>query len=189
MKTLQQHINERLILNKDRVQKAEKKKYIYFPKNKAELIEIIDERDYLNVNEYDNAILDLNDIDTSDMINLSYLFERTKSTKIDINNWNLSNVTDIHGLFWNRSDIEEIYCDKLDVSNVKDFYGVFYGCAKLKKLNLDNWKFSHGDDFQMMFKYCINLDLSFTDNWKIPKNAQTSHMFDECKYVPSWYKI
>ena len=186
MKTLQQHINERLILNKDRV-----KQYKYFPKNKAELIEIINERDYLNVNKYDNAILDLNDIDTSEIFNFSYIFERTKSTKININNWKFTknNHIDIHGLFWNRSDIEEIYCDKLDVSNVENFYGVFYGCAKLKKLNLDNWKFSHGNDFQMMFKYCINLDLSFTDNWKIPKNAQTLHMFEECKYVPKWYKI
>ena len=182
MKTLQQHINERLILNKDRVQQ-----YKYFPKDKAELAEIINERDY--VNKFDNGILDLNDIDTSNIFNFAYLFERLESTKIDINNWNLSNATDIHGLFWNRFDIEEIYCDKLDVSNVKSFYGVFYHCKKLKKLNLNNWKFANGNDFRFMFYHCINLDLSFTDNWKISPDAQTEQMFEKCNYAPKWYKI
>ena len=74
MKTLQQHINERLILNKDRVQKAENKKCIYFPNDKNELMEIINERDYLNVKVYGNDILDLNDIDTSNIINFAYIF-------------------------------------------------------------------------------------------------------------------
>lgn len=185
MKTLQQHINERLILNKDRVQKI---KYEYFPKNKSELAQMIIERDNLNFKN-GNDILNLNDIDTSDIFNFAYLFENLKSTKININNWNLSNAKDIHGLFWNRYDIEEIYCDKLDVNNVECFYGVFYHCKKLKTLNLNNWKFANGNDFRLMFHSCINLDLSFTDDWKIPPKAQTEEMFKNCDYAPKWYKI
>lgn len=186
MKTLQQHINERLILNKDRVQQ-----YKYFPKTKSELAEIINERDYLNVKKYNNDILNLNDIDTSNIFNFAYLFEGLKSTKININNWKFTNNNhiDIHGLFWNRFDIEEIYCDKIDVRNVEIFYGMFYHCKKLKTLNLNNWEFTNGYDFRYMFYGCINLDLSFTDDWDIPPEAETEEMFDNCKYIPKWYKI
>lgn len=186
MKTLQQHINERLILNKDRVRHIK-----YTPKDWDELHEIINERDYVNFNKHNNDVLDLNDIDTSNITNFAYLFENLKSTKIDINNWKFTknNHIDIHGLFWNREDIEEIYCDKIDVSNVEIFYGMFYQCKKLKTLNLNNWKFTNGYDFRFMFNNCINLDLSFTDDWRIPPEAKTEEMFDNCGYIPKWYKI
>jgi hypothetical protein len=184
MKTLQQHINERLILNKDRV-----RKYEYFPKNRIELYNIIAERDYINFYEHNNDnILNLNDIDTSKINEFTYIFEDFKSTKININNWDFSSAKDLNGLFWARGDIEEIYIDEVDVSNVECFYGMFYHCRKLKTLNLNNWNIIKGNDFRHMFNSCDNLDLSFTDDWEISPEAQVEMMFHNCNYKPKWYK-
>ena len=81
MKTIQQHISERLQLNKDRIQK-----YEYFPKTKEELRDIIE-----NItNEHKNdEIIDLNMIDTSKIEDMEKLFYRKKYNYY-ISRWNVS---------------------------------------------------------------------------------------------------
>ena len=71
MKTITQHITERLQLNKDRV------KYEYFPKTKEELEDII----YNKITEEHNngKIINLNIIDTSKITDMSELFSGTSN--------------------------------------------------------------------------------------------------------------
>ena len=183
MKNLKDIISEKLIINKN----IKINKYNYFPKNRRELTEIVTNK-YKDLKDK-NEVLDLNDIDVSKIKDLSYLFELIYPKKVDMNNWNVSNVTDIHGLFWNNQIIEEVHIEDWDVRNVETAYGAFYFCKNIKELNLDNWEFNKCTEFDLMFKGCKELDTHFTDNWKITQTITCDNMFKGCKYAPKWYKI
>lgn len=74
MKTLNTYINEKLVLNKDTF----KNNYKYFPKTKDELKDIINK---LLKERKDQEIIDLNDIDTSEITDMSELFYLNKKIK------------------------------------------------------------------------------------------------------------
>ena len=100
MKTLKQYLTERLLIKKS--------KYNYFPKTKQELQDIIKKRI-----EQEGPEVDLNDIDTSNITNMSYLFSRNDFNG-DISNWDVSNVTDMRYMFIN-CPIKEKYKPKFSI--------------------------------------------------------------------------
>ena len=94
MKNLKDTIVERLHINKDI------KSYNYHPKTKDELKELIDQ---LIEERGDDA--DLNDIDTSEITDMSRLFFDSKFNG-DISNWNVSNVETMNSMFY-KSPLEK----------------------------------------------------------------------------------
>ena len=107
MKTLKLYINEALHVNKD----TKGDYYNYHPNTKDELNELI----YRLIKDRGlNA--DLNDIDTSEITDMSYMFFDSKFNG-NISEWDVSNVTNMRNMFRNskfNGDISE-----WDVSNVK----------------------------------------------------------------------
>ena len=97
MKSIHQYIQEKLFIKK--------KRYTYFPETKEELKDIILQR----IKEKGNEV-DLNDIDTSEITDMSNLFEETNFNG-DISDWDVSNVTDISSIFYDCK-IEEKYKPK-----------------------------------------------------------------------------
>ena len=85
MKSLSSYIQEKLIIKKNNCN--------YSPKTKKELKEIINQR----VKEEGNEV-DLNDIDTSNITDMSRLFNETNFNG-DISKWNVSNVTNMDSMF------------------------------------------------------------------------------------------
>ena len=84
MKGLTSYITEKLKINKD------SSKY-YYPKDKDELRSLIEK-----LLEERGKDADLNDIDVSDIMDMSELFYGLDPHKIDISEWNVSNVTDMY---------------------------------------------------------------------------------------------
>ena len=150
MKSIQQHITERLQLNRNRVH------YEYFPETKEELKDIIEEITRKHEND---KIVDLNMIGTSEITDMSGLFAYMKYN-YDISQWNVSNVTNMEGMFygssfnndiseWNVSHVENMECmfkfskfnqdiSKWNVSNVKNMSFMFSGSEFNK--DLTSWK-------------------------------------------------
>ena len=98
MKTLQNYITEKILINK-----TSKISYNYHPKTKDELEDIIKQRIKSEGNE-----CDLNDIDTSNITDMSYLFAGIKFNG-DISKWNVSNVENMIYMFANSKFNGERY--------------------------------------------------------------------------------
>ena len=94
--------------------------YSYHPKDKDELKQIIEERI-----ENEGLKCDLNDIDVSNIINMSELFYRSKFNG-DISKWNVSKVTDMSSMFFNSEFNGDI--SKWNVSKVTNMRYMFDDC-------------------------------------------------------------
>ena len=88
MKSLTYYIQEKLIIKKNKAVN-----YKYFPKTQPELKNIIEQRI-----EHEGNNVDLNDIDVSNITNMSYLFANTDFNG-NISDWDVSNVKDMSGMF------------------------------------------------------------------------------------------
>ena len=206
MKHINQFITEYII--KKKLDKPINSEYKYHPQTKEELIENIKELLYKKEN-------DLNCIDTSAITDMSFLFLNINVIidNIDVSNWNVSNVTNMEGLFnnckkfncdlnkWDVSNVKDMSymfyncgnfdCDlsNWDVSNVTNMYTMFEGCSKFKGKGLENWDVSKVESISYMFFDCINFDCDLS-NWNVNNVKNMKRMFYNCnlKNTPKWYK-
>ena len=137
MKTLNQYIKEKLIINKDyRDNKIVVKSF-------DELRKIIEDRyNELGPGTKQNPI-DFNDIDVSNLDSfcnkVKGIFEVTKFKYIDISDWDVSNVKLMRCMFYKCEELESIEdISKWDVSNVIDMSWMFYNC-KFFNQDISNW--------------------------------------------------
>ena len=101
MKSLTHYIQEKLL-----IKKSIKSNYKYFPQTKEELQNIIKQR----IKEEGNEV-DLNDIDVSNIKDMSYLFSGEIDFNGNISSWDVSNVKDKDDMF-HSCPIEEKYKPK-----------------------------------------------------------------------------
>ena len=127
------------------------------PKDKNELRSIINER--LKKDKDAN----LNDIDVSEITDMSNLFVKLYPYNIDISEWDVSKVTNMSYMF---NGCDNFNCDlsNWDVSNVTDMKCMFNGCHKFNQ-DISKWDVSNVIDMKYMFFWC-----------------------DSLKNKPSWYK-
>ena len=116
MKTLQHYITEKILINKN-----SKIPYNYHPKTKDELKKIIKQKIESEGNE-----CDLNDIDTSNITDMSYLFEDSDFNG-DISRWNVSNVESMWAMFKFCKSFNQDLSD-WNVSNVIEMSDMFHKC-------------------------------------------------------------
>ena len=91
MKNLREHIVEGLKIGVN----TKVNTHNYHPKEASELLNLVRQL----ISERGNKA-DLNDIDTSEITDMSYLFYDSKFNG-DISNWDVSNVTNMSGIFHN----------------------------------------------------------------------------------------
>ena len=139
MKTLKNYITEKILINKN-----SKIAYNYHPKTRDELEDIINQRIKSEGNE-----CDLNDIDTSNITDMSFLFKGSKFNG-DISKWNVSNVKSMEYMFLGSNFNADI--SKWNVSNIENMAGMF----ESSKFNNDisNWDVSNVRDMQAIFYNC-----------------------------------
>ena len=114
MKSLTRYIQEKLIIKKSKATN-----YNYFPETKKELKDIILKR----IKDEGNEV-DLNDIDVSEITDMSSLFYAYENFNGDISDWDVSNVTDMRAMFyWCKKFNQDI--SHWDVSNVTDMRAMF----------------------------------------------------------------
>ena len=136
MKSINNYISEKLVINKDT-----KYPYRYFPETKEELKDLIEQRIEKEGNE-----CNLNDIDVSKINDMSYLFYGSYFNG-DISKWDVSNVKDMSRMFYYSNFNGDI--SNWDVSNVDDMYCMFKG-SKFNQ-NISNWNVHNVEDMRSIF--------------------------------------
>ena len=139
MNSLSIYIIEKLKINKD------SNKYHYHPKDKDELRSLIKE-----LLEKRGKDADLNDIDVSDITDMSDLFYGLDTYNIDISKWNVSNVEKLSHMFYRCNNFNSDL-SKRNVSNVKGMDYIFDGCNSLK--NKPSWYHEQFKYIYQKFKY------------------------------------
>ena len=153
MKTLNQYIQEKLIINKDYNDNT------IVVKSFDELRKIIEDRyDKLGPGTKRNPI-DFNDIDVSNVDSfcskeLLGLFQGIQFKYIDISYWDVSNVTNMSFMFYMCVNLKSIGdLSKWDVSNVTNMKGMFRYCKSFNQ-NISNWNVSGVTDMGDIFYKC-----------------------------------
>ena len=141
MKTLIDHINEALKIGKNL---SKFSTYSCKPADKDELKDIIKKRI-----KKEGPDCDLNDIDTSLIIDMSELFSDSKFNG-DISKWDVSNVTNMRWMFAQSVFNGDI--SNWNVSKVTDMSHIFIG-AKFNQ-DISNWNIRPDCSTKYMFLDC-----------------------------------
>ena len=181
MKQINKYIVERLHINKDTGNHS----YNYHPKTRDELQELVDK---LIKERGDNA--DLNDIDTSEITDMSYIFSYSDFNG-NISEWDVSNVESMNSMFYDSEFTgENGDISSWDVSNVKNMQCMFYKSSF-------NGDISKWDTSNVETMYCMFRESSFTgengdiSSWNVSNVKNMGAMFYRSplqKNPPKWYK-
>ena len=190
MKTLKQHIEERLIINKNFKQEtfkpntSEELKY-YISSKADELIKNND--DILDLSNVDLSLISKKPSYDKSLYQIFrdplFKIKRNKIT-VDVSNWDVTEYDRIDCLFFDCPCIETVIgLETWDVSNVKDFTEFFSQCSNLKNVNVSGWKLHNATMTCAMFYYCKNLKkIDGIDTWDFKDNSRIDmrNMFCNC---------
>jgi len=187
MKTINQYISEKLHINN-----TTKIEYMYHPKDKDELIKAIQDK----IEKYGlgtkEDLLDLNDIDTSKVTDMSHLFnsldgklkDLSKNGHFDISSWNISNVVNMENMFYHSEFNGNI--SNWDVSNVEDMSFMF--AVSTFDRDISKWNVSKVENMRYMFSNSyFNGDIS---KWDVSNVKNMRLMFLDSPLEnnpPKWY--
>lgn len=109
----------------------------------------------------------------------SHLFEYTYIDKIDVNNLDVSNVTDGSYMFYGCANSTEIDVSKWDTSKIIYFDKMFSNCKAISILEINDWNMISGHSLADMFAYSgiIDIDLS---KWNTSNINNLSNLFFNC---------
>ena len=178
MKTLNQYIKEKLIINKDyREAKIVVKSF-------DELRKIIRDRYKKLGPGTEQDPIDFNDIDVSN-IDSFYdhigIFEYMRFKYIDISDWDVSNIKSMCHMFSECEELESIGdISSWDVSKVTNMCSMFWRCRELKSVvDISKWDVSKVTNMGYMFYgfKSFNQDIS---NWDVSSLRHHQHMFYGC---------
>ena len=125
-----------------------------------------------------NSETPLNQLCTSLVTNMTWLFSDMTSFNEDISNWDVSSVTNMGYMFYSASAFDQPL-DAWDVSSVTDMGGMFTGCDSFDQ-PLDAWDVSSVTDMGDMFRGCHLFDQPL-DAWDVSSVTSMRGMFWECE--------
>lgn len=113
---------EQILYNINIIKNQKHKTYKYFPKNKEELIDLIN-----------NQHVNLGDINVSNITDMSNLFNNSKRKDFSgIEEWDVSNVTNMSNMFCGCVNFNQSL-EKWDMNNVVYMDNMFYGCTNFNQ--------------------------------------------------------
>ncbi len=103
-------------------------------------------------------------------------------TSLDLNNWNMSTVTNIGYMFRECKLLSDLKIDNWDTSNVENFNQTFRDCISLEAIDVRGWDVSNATNLCQTFYGCkalTELDLS---NWDTTRvwSGNTDQLFNGC---------
>ena len=182
MKTLNQYIQEQLIINKNYRDAG------LSPKSFDELRKIIEDRYKKLGPGTKQDPIDFNDIDVSNIDSFydkynGGIFGLTKFKYIDISAWDVSNAVSIRNMFYGCKELKSVgNISGWDIFSVTDMSYMFAFCKKLKSVvDLSKWDVSSVTDMSYMFLDCTSFNQNIS-SWDVSSVTDMSCMFCNCLY-------
>ena len=146
-------------------------------------------------------------LNTSEVIDMHYMFKGTVLEKIDLSGFDTRKVTDMYGMFYGNAELTSLdltsfntenvtnmegmfeFCSKLenvDLSSfntrkVTDISSMFRGCEAMKEVDLYNFETANVGRWGFMFRDCTELTTIYvSDGWEVTHNSFDDFMFDGC---------
>ena len=137
------------------------------PKDRKELMKLV--RD---------VSIHLGDIDTSKITDMSWLFYHSYREDFSgIENWDVSNVTDMSNMFWDCSEFNQPL-NKWDVSKVRYMTKMFKACFKFNQ-PLDKWDVSKVESYVGMFLDADNFRQDLSRWSKVNPNLDLDRLSED----------
>lgn len=128
--------------------------------------------------------IEFNNIDTSNVTDMSYMFEddwgnydNKALLEIDLSSFDTSNVTNMDNMFHNRK-ITSLDLSMWNVSSLTTMKYMFYYCTYLENVNLSGWNlesinnlsysYDNTGDVYAMFHRCEGLKRCNLSDWQLP---------------------
>ena len=179
MKSLNQYIKEKLIINRDY------RDNVIVVKSFDDLRKIIKDRyDKLGPGTKQDPI-DFNDIDVTNLNTFSNdkgkgIFQGTKFKYIDISYWDVSNVKSMYCMFAECDELESAGdLSDWDVSKVTNMSSMFYSCKKFNQ-DISDWDVSKVTSMSNMFCGCNSFNQDISD-WDVSSVTNMEYIFYNCK--------
>jgi surface protein len=135
--------------------------------------------------------LDLSDLDTSEMTNMSYMFNGCKNlVSLDLSNFNTGNVTNMTAMFDKCENLQNLDISGFDFSKVSTIGYMFRDCAKIQSLTLGGTSFGKPASLSQVFSGCKKLtflDISVMDISNITSTTGLNLMFASCDALVDFY--
>jgi surface protein len=127
-----------------------------------------------------NNITGLENLNTSEVTDMSYMFGSTDLENLDLSTFDTQNVADMSYMFGDNNVLTSVNVSCFDTQTVMYMEGMFYECSALTALDLSSFNTQNVKSFKDMFFDCVgltSLDLSHFDT----QNAETMNgMFIDC---------
>lgn len=128
------------------------------------------------------TIENLQNLDTSNVVNMEYMFQLCKSlVTLDLTSFDTSKVITMHDMFGGCHTLTNLIIKGFDTSKVTDMSSMFCGCLNLTNLNLNNFDTSNVTNMEEMFSSLCRegsttLNLS---NFNTSKVTNMAGMFED----------
>lgn len=127
----------------------------------------------------------IENLDTSLVTDMSYMFYHFYPSSLDTSNFNTSQVTDMSYMFYNCSSLTNLDVSGFNTSNVTDMTMMFRGCSNLISLDVSNFDTGQVTDMSYMFDICWNLVSLDVSNFDTSQVTSMSSMFYGCSGLTS----
>lgn len=124
--------------------------------------------------------IDPSNFDTSNVTNMHAMFYGMSNlTNLNLSNFDTSKVTDMAGMFANMPNLVTLNLSSFDTSKVIVMNSMFYNMSKLTALDLSNFNTTQVTDMNHMFYNTSNLTALNLSSFDTSKVKNMTHMFHE----------
>ncbi|HGW2854599.1 TPA: BspA family leucine-rich repeat surface protein [Enterococcus faecalis] len=130
--------------------------------------------------------VDLSGLDTSQLVDMSNMFNGCVASKIDLDGWNTSNVTRMTSMFSGCNQIKKLDLGSFDTSKVTNMTAMFKNCANLINLNVSSFNTRNVINMRNMFEGTSMLQLIDLSNFEISSSVSSINwsMFRTTSTIP-----
>ena len=129
--------------------------------------------------------IDLRNADTSNVTDMHYMFyDDTNLEKVDMTGWDTSKVTDMQNMFGECNKLKDIIgIEDFDTRSVTKMETMFYRCSALEELDLSKWDTSKVTNMYYLFYDNDNLKTLNLSNWDFSSYDTSKKMYN------TWYDL